>query len=237
MKRLRWHVAVLIPARDEEALLPRCLRSVQAARRRLPSPVSSDIVLVSDCSQDRTHAIAEELIRQTGVVLCTAAGNVGSARKLAADTALSRYAGAADRCWLANTDADCEVPEDWLLTQLALANNGVSAVAGIVDVDSFEEHSPFVEQRFRRSYHLHPDGTHPHVHAANLGMRADVYLKAGGWAELPTAEDHDLWHRLALTGHQRLSHAPLRVVTSGRRIGRAPLGFAGALAAHNGVAA
>jgi hypothetical protein len=33
-----------------------------------------------------------------------------------------------------------------------------------------------------------------------------------------------------------LSSARLRVVTSGRRVGRAPAGFAGALAAHNETA-
>jgi hypothetical protein len=66
-------------------------------------------------------------------------------------------------------------------------------------------------------------------------VRADVYLHAGGWADLATAEDHDLWSRLPLAGASRLSSSLLKVVTSGRRSGRAPLGFAGALAAHNEV--
>jgi hypothetical protein len=48
-----------------------------------------------------------------------------------------------------------------------------------------------------------------------------------------TAEDHDLWSRLRLTRARLLSSAHLQVVTSGRRVGRAPTGFADALAAHN----
>ena len=32
-----WHIAIVIPARDEQELLPRCLRSVQNARLMLPS--------------------------------------------------------------------------------------------------------------------------------------------------------------------------------------------------------
>ena len=68
---------------------------------------------------------------------------------------------------------------------------------------------------------------------ANLGVRADRYLAAGGWADLPTAEDHDLWRRLHQTGARTCSSAKIVVATSGRRIGRAPHGFAGALAAHN----
>ncbi len=90
-----------------------------------------------------------------------------------------------------------------------------------------------VEARFRLSYTIHPDGSHPHVHGANLGVRADAYLRAGEWNALETAEDHDLWGRLP----NRLSTARIEVVTSGRRQGRAPSGFAGALAAHNQTAA
>jgi hypothetical protein len=66
-----------------------------------------------------------------------------------------------------------------------------------------------------------------------MGVRADRYLDIGGWADLKTAEDHDLWGRLKRTGVCLLSSARLQVITSGRRVGRAPSGFAGALAAHN----
>ena len=74
------------------------------------------------------------------------------------------------------------------------------------------------------------------MHGANFGVRADAYLRAGGWGALETAEDHDLWGRLRDIGAIRLSSAALTVATSGRRVGRAPLGFAQALAAHNGPA-
>lgn len=228
-----WHIAVLIPARDEERLLPRCLHSVQAARRRLPAGVTSDVVLVSDCSRDRTPEIAEHILQSSGVVVRTETGVVGSARALAAEIALKRYGGLPERCWMANTDADCEVPEDWLVDQLAISARGFAAVAGIVDVDSFAEHHAVVQERFRLTYVINPDGTHPHVHGANIGVRADAYLRAGGWMNLATAEDHDLWNRLQRNGFRRLSDASLQVVTSGRRSGRAPLGFADALASHN----
>ncbi len=229
-----WHIAVLIPARDEELLLPRCLRSIEGARRLLPLTVTSDVVVVADCPTDNTFRLAEEMLRGEGRALEANAGCVGAARALAAQAALGRYAGPPERCWLANTDADCEVPSTWLRDQLACAERGYAAVAGIVDVDSFEEHDAEVPERFRLSYHVHPDGTHPHVHAANLGVRADAYLRAGGWKDLSTAEDHDLWHRLHRERFRCLADASLRVLTSGRRTGRAPAGFAEALAAHNG---
>ena len=235
MSLANWHIAVLVPARDEEELLPRCLRSILEACRNLPAGVTSDIVIVVDRSTDKTCEVAESLIQQEGVVIEADAGCVGGSRALAADTALARYRGPRERCWLANTDADCEVPPDWLVQQVSIAECGYAAVAGIIDVDTFVEHEDAVPQLFRLTYLIHTDGTHPHVHGANFGVRADAYLETGGWRNLVTAEDHDLWQRLHHGRHRRSSNSSLRVVTSGRRIGRAPHGFAEALAAHNGA--
>ncbi|MFC6645305.1 glycosyltransferase [Granulicella cerasi] len=227
-----WHIAVLIPARNEEFLLSRCLRSVQAARAALPPGVTSDVVFIADCCSDNTLSLAKEMLGASGVAASSQCGSVGLARRLAARIALKRCAGPLRHCWLANTDADCEVPETWLIDQISLAEQGAEAIAGVVSVDSFEEHPPYVATRFRDSYLLNPDGTHPHVHGANLGVRADVYLAAGGWSGLSTAEDHDLWNRVMAHGRDCRSLTRLEVITSGRVRGRAPNGFAAALAAH-----
>ena len=228
-----WHISVLIPARNEEELLPGCLRSVLAARALLPLSVTCDIVVAVDSSTDRTQEIAEALTQQLGAVVCTEAGVVGRARALAAEVALKRYCGTRNRCWLANTDADCTVPVNWLNQQLVLANGDIEAAAGTIDVDTFVEHDAGVERRFRATYLTRADGSHHHVHGANLGVRADAYLRAGGWRGLQTGEDHDLWNRLSSVGARKISTSVTRVLTSGRRVGRAPHGFAEALAAHN----
>jgi glycosyltransferase involved in cell wall biosynthesis len=237
MKSQPWHIAVLVPARNEEQLLPRCLASIVAAVAQLPAGVTADVVIAVDRSSDRTLEIAERMVHGRGIVICTKSGIVGRARALAARTALGRYRGTLSRCWLANTDADSSVPTSWMTDQLNLASDNVEAIAGTVDVDSFAEHSNAVAGRFRTSYVMRPDGSHPHVHGANLGVRADAYIRAGGWKSITTAEDHDLWNRLEKTGANRISISRLSVVTSGRRVGRAPHGFADALAAHNEVAA
>src|ERR1700733_11626410 len=236
MSRAPWHIGVLIPARNEEALLARCLKSVLTACSMLPAGVTFDIVVAVDSSIDRTAQIAKEMVEGCGTVVITDAGLVGGARSLAGETMLGRYRGPLNRCWLANTDADCCVPATWLNDQLTLAADNVEAIAGTVDVDSFAEHHFAVKERFRRSYLIFPDGSHPHVHGANLGVRADAYLRAGGWSQLATAEDHDLWERLVYEGSRRVSVGKMRVLTSGRRVGRAPFGFADALSAHNKVA-
>ena len=231
-----WHIAVVIPARNEEALLPRCLESVLDACTSLPLPTTADIIVACDSSTDLTFQIAKRLLANRGSVVTMEAGVVGRVRALATEVALKRYSGPHSRCWLANTDADCYVPRSWLADQLLLAKRGIQAVAGIVDVDSFEEHEIGVDLRFRNSYLIHPDGSHPHVHGANLGFRADIYLRSGGWMGLDTGEDHHLWRRLMKTTTRRASTARVKVLTSGRRVGRAPHGFADALAAHNEVA-
>lgn len=227
------HIATLIPARNEERLLPRCIASVLRAQAALPSGVSHDVIVAVDSSTDATYEIASDMLGSGGIVLTTEAGSVGTVRALATDAALARYTGPRTSCWLANTDADCEVPESWLLDQFLLAEAGTQAIAGTIEVDDFSEHRAWVARRFREAYVIYADGTHPHVHGANLGMRADIYLKAGGWASLATAEDHDLWQRISQRGGHRRAVADLRVITSGRRTGRAPDGFAGTLAAHN----
>jgi glycosyltransferase involved in cell wall biosynthesis len=233
MSEQPWRVAVLIPARDEEELLPRCLRSVLIALTALPAAVRANIIVVADNSVDRTSQIAADILKSRGTVLNASAGTVGTARRLAAGYAISLNEGPGNRLWLPNTDADCMVPPTWIIDQLELAGHGIEAIAGTVNVDSFEEHEPIVAERFRSSYLIGTDGTHPHVHGANLGVRADAYCRAGGWRDLRTAEDHDLWRRLIQAGARTASTARVEVVTSGRRVGRAPHGFAEALAAHN----
>lgn len=227
------HVSILIPARNEEELLPACLASVRASVWSLGCAASFDVVVAVDCSSDRTWELAQEGVEGMGIAIQTDAGAVGSARAEAAALALSRFRGPRRHCWLANTDADCVVPPHWLSAQLALAARGIDVVAGTIDVVDFREHAPHVEERFRQTYRITADGTHPHVHGANLGLRASTYLEAGGWNSLTTGEDHDLWRRLCIQNVRRASVNHIRVVTSGRRVGRAPHGFASALAAHN----
>ena len=230
MNAKKWHVCVLVPAKNEEELLPRCLKSILLACRQVQPYSTTDIVLCVDSSTDKTYTIGTQLLKNNGCVIEIAKECVGSARKQAALIALQRYKGPLQSCWLSNTDADCEVPLNWLSNQLAWASKGVHGVSGTVRVDNYDEHEAGVAEIFLNNYTINPDGTHPHIHGANLGIRADVYQKIGGWFELETAEDHDLWNRLLLLNFKKISDANLYVCTSGRKIGRAPHGFANYLA-------
>ena len=73
---------------------------------------------------------------------------------------------------------------------------------------------------------LLPDLTHPHVHGANLGVRADAYLAVGGFDDLDLHEDHVLAARLREAGRPVVTTSLDPVVTSHRLQGRIDGGVA-----------
>jgi len=96
-----------------------------------------------------------------------------------------------DAVWLATTDADSLVPEDWLSRQLAYASQGWDVVLGTVSVTDWASHPAHVPAVYAARY-ASGGGPHPHVHGANLGIRASAYRAVGGFRPLRTAEDHAL---------------------------------------------
>lgn len=222
-----WEVGIVVPARSEQATIVPCLESL--LRAVTVSRCPGTIVLVADSCTDRTAFMAEATLGDRGQVLECEVGTAGAARRLGTEWLLDHVSCPPSGLWLAATDADSHVPPRWLATQLRLAATGVAAVAGVVRLDPLCD--PRLVERFRAGYTLHADGTHPHVHGANLGVRADAYLDVGGWDVMATGEDHALWTRLERAGWIRVSSVDTWVTTSGRRAGRAPHGFSADLAA------
>ncbi len=223
------HIITVIPARDEARSIGRCLRSVNTARAGIPSPITSSVVVVVDAGRDRTGAIAAaDLDPASDLLLHTEHACAGTSRRTGVAAALSRTDADPARIWVCSTDADSTVPPDWYRIHLDAADAGHIAISGVVELDDAAD--PFLLAQFRSTYRIHPDGSHPHVHAANLGFRADAYIAAGGWAPLSSGEDHDLWGRLTTFGAS-LASVRLSVTTASRLIGRAPGGFAADLAA------
>jgi hypothetical protein len=97
-------------------------------------------------------------------------------------------------------------------------------VLGTVSVTDWNEHPPHVPDAFKQRYAFGA-GPHPHVHGANLGIRACAYLAAGGFPSLRTAEDHALLTAATEAGCAVLQAGDLAVETSSRRQARAPDGF------------
>ncbi len=211
---------IVVPAHDEETLLPSCLRALQQAVRSVGIPVH--VLVAADSCTDGTVAVA----RACGAaVISVQARSVGAARA-AGMTEVLRLTAATDPAaiWLATTDADTVVPPGWLRRQLARAGQGWDVVLGTVTVTDWSEHPPHVPAEFAARYES-GGRPHSHVHGANLGIRASAYLAAGGFPPLRTAEDHALVAAATRAGCPVLRAGEITVQTSARRQARAPLGF------------
>jgi glycosyltransferase involved in cell wall biosynthesis len=219
-------VGVVVPAHNEQDLLPACLAALRRATRALRgTPVH--LVVVADACRDRTAAVAR---RAGAAVITTAAQNVGAARAAGA-RAVMHWSGRLDPAdvWLATTDADTLVPPGWLRQQARYASQGWDVVAGTVRVADWSGYQPGTRSLFRRRYNA-GGNVHSHVHGANLGFRASAYLRAGGFPAAATAEDHALVAALTAGGSRVLRTRALPVVTSARREARATHGFSRYLA-------
>lgn len=216
-------VVVVVPAHDEAASIVACLRAVRASLRLCGVPARRrHVVVAADDCADATAALA----RGEGAhVIEVTHRNVGAARRAGAARALElARPQAMEDVWLATTDADTLVPAHWIPAQLALAR-AADAVAGIVEVRDWSERPPWLAERFARSYPVARTREHPHVHGANLGVRASAYLACGGFPALACAEDHALVAALAAGGYRVNRPRDLAVVTSARRASRVVGGF------------
>lgn len=211
---------VVVPAHNELAHLPGCLRALTTAAMCLPIPTLTVVVL--DACDDGSERLAGEFGPDVHFVSVDA-GNVGAARAAGFTYARSVCGAIApERTWYATTDADSEVGASWLLQMTAA---GADMVLGVVRIPVWRNFSAEVARRYLRGYQSKGLG-HTHIHGANMGFRADAYWRVGGFRALQTGEDVELVERFEAAGMSIHRDAKLSVATSDRREGRAPGGFA-----------
>ncbi|AMM17986.1 MAG: glycosyltransferase [Pseudomonadota bacterium] len=210
-------IGIIIPAHNEAAQIGACVTAAKraASHHQLLGEEVRVIVVADHCSDD-TAAIAESLGAD---VLAVNARNVGIARGEGARRALSLGAR-----WLAFTDADSVVADDWLVRQLDLC---ADAVCGVIAIHDWSPHLSAVREHFARTYTDADD--HRHIHGANMGVSAAAYLRVGGFAPLEHSEDVALVEALIADGASIAWSAAPRVVTSARTDFRARKGFGATL--------
>lgn len=215
---IRW-IGVVIPAHNEQVLLPASVAAVQVAAKAAPVPVEILVVLDS-CTDGSERAAAP------AATVRVAAHNVGRARRTGFDHALRQRPEAItdSQSWLATTDADTVVPPDWLVRMLNHAAAGWDAVAGTVCVSDWSDQPASVRDAWEADYENHDH--HRHVHGANLGVRADAYRRVGGVPAVGLAEDALLIAALEAEECRVFRAGDLPVITSARPAGRATGGFA-----------
>lgn len=215
-------IGIVIPAHNEEEAIAACVASaLLSGTHTVLAGEQVVVVVVLDRCQDATGVIAASMGART---LTVDFANVGAAR--AAGAALLLVEGAR---WLGFTDADTRVSPSWLVDQLALDADAVCGSIGVEDWTPHGIHAVSLEAHFRNTY-SDSDG-HRHIHGANLGVAADAYLRAGGFAPLACSEDVALVEALQRTGARIAWSALPRVVTSARADARARGGFGDTLLA------
>jgi glycosyltransferase involved in cell wall biosynthesis len=246
-------VLVVVPVRNEEALLGACIEHIRLAMDRLaearPGCFAALTLVLDSCTDTSGRIAAAAAARDRRIrILDAQFGSVGAARAAGAAAALDIALGggpvqdsalggepavlgggitAPEAAWIACTDADTRVPGHWLSVQATLADAGADAILGTVEPDQDELDAVRLGS-WRRRYTQ--QDRRSRIHGANLGVRASAYLAAGGFESVSEHEDVRLVARLRALGAAVRSCPALTAVTSGRLQGRTPAGFAGYLA-------
>ncbi len=199
-------ISVVIPARNEEEILPRCLEALQ--RQRVDD---FELIVVDSASADRTGAVA----RRFGARLIRVAEpGVGLARHIGFSAATGDV--------ILSTDADAVPPPDWIerLTAPFFAPGVVGAYGTILLMqgrwlaDFGRSFFPWFQ---RINHHL----GRPMVCGPNFAVRAEAFREVGGFlvdgAYPREAEDVQLALKLRRVG--RLVFLPRAAVpVSARRL-------------------
>jgi glycosyltransferase involved in cell wall biosynthesis len=220
-------VGIVLPVHNEQALLPGALDALSKATAQLPPRTQCRTAVVLDDCTDDSAVIARQWAQDgwIEVVQCRFK-NVGAARRAGCTALLHAWDGLhPSSIWLSTTDADSQVPLEWLEAQLVAHAAGADMWTGRVEVSDWSFHRPSTIARWTIEYEREVAP----VHGASMGLTARSYLEAGGFQSFASGEDRELY-RSALASGARAHHDPdVRVLTSARRNARAPLGFAHAL--------
>jgi hypothetical protein len=217
------HVVVAIPARDEESLLPACLRSVHAAVTALRQARPGIHLVVAVALDGCTDGSARVLGGWDAAAVVLPGRGVGAARDAAIERGLSALRNPPeDATWVACTDADTVVPSRWLVRHVMWAERGADLVVGTAEPVGVARGEALAAWHAR---HQLVEG-HAHVHGANLGVRADRWRQVGGFGQRTVGEDVDLVERVRTLTGRWVATDTTRVLTSGRPRSRVDGGFA-----------
>ncbi len=191
-------VSIVIPARNEEACLDRCLGAI----RRMTAPgVEVEIIVVDNNSTDRTAAISKAY---GAIVVTKKEGTIGSLRNAGAEVSRGDF--------IAFLDADCIVPPDWIEKALIVLAGDKRTVIGFrMTIPSDANWIArcwdclFSKRDITSEVEWLPSG--------NMIMARKAFLLIGGFDEgLETNEDCDFCFRLRKLGFRMLSCADTAVI-------------------------
>jgi glucosyl-3-phosphoglycerate synthase len=237
-------VSVVVPARNEEALIGSCLEAL--AEQVDISPEDYEVLLVLDRCTDATGARAREIAdthpRFSLHFLSGPGKGSGHARLMGMELASARLLSlGGTKGLIASTDADTVVAPDWLAAQLRAVSRGALAIGGRIELAEgslpesiFRWHAERGRRR-HESLLSEPEQLgkteHWQFSGASLALVAEVYREIGGLEPRVALEDEHLEYVLRQHGVPIERLTSVRVTTSARLQGRAKQGLAHDLAA------
>lgn len=235
-------VAIGVPVRNEIEHLPHLLAALAQQQGAPPFALCLFFDNCTDGSIEFVHRQAATLPFLIASSYCDAGGppSAGAARRRAMALAL-RHAPDGN---LLTTDADSEPPLNWVATNLtALAHADV--VAGKITredcrlPDTLARLGTYLDRLHQLRRIIDPvpweaPRTHHWTSGASMAVRAHVYVQLGGFERVRSGEDGRFVEAAAHAGYRARRDAEVLVKTSSRRTGRAPDGFAAALAEYDG---
>lgn len=181
--------SVIIPVRNEEKHIERCLRSLQ---RLQFAPRQFEVLVVDNGSTDRTVEIASSYEKKLPLrVLEKKDAYISAVRNTGAAVARGRY--------LAFLDADCEVPVHWLNRASQLVSDGLGGAFGsfylIPDGSSWIARYWYGEREKKGS------GEVSYLPSGDLFISSQIFNQVGGFNEsIQTNEDFELCQRVRTAG-------------------------------------
>jgi glucosyl-3-phosphoglycerate synthase len=236
--------SVVLPAKDEESLIFRCLEAL--ANQRGVSRESYEVLLVldrcSDATEERAREVAEAHPEFRLRFLSGPGRGVGHARRAGMEAAYGRLTKVGRSGGLiASTDADSVVAPDWVAAQISLAGEGAKAIGGRIELEDGGRFLPenvlaWYERQSRSRYRRVLSSSasekvpeHWQFSGASLSLTAETYRKIGGLPPQADLEDEYLERTLEENGVEITRTSSVKVTTSARTLGRASRGLAQSL--------
>ncbi len=246
LQRPRPATIVAIPVRDEAERIAACLNALGQQHR----PPDTVLLLLNNCT-DATEPVARGLAPSLPFdlkLLCRELpppqANAGHARRIAM-TLAARLAGPDGI--LMTTDADGIVPPDWVTQNLAALRQGADVVCGQAVIDPIEAamipahlhaddklECDLIAMLDDMAWIVDPDPSdklprHTEASGASLAVSVAAFDRVGGIPSVSSGEDRAFVQALRLMDARIRHHPAIRVIVSGRTVGRAEGGMADAI--------
>jgi biofilm PGA synthesis N-glycosyltransferase PgaC len=177
-------VTVIIPARNEEKTIGKCLQSL--LEQTYPRDLI-EIIVVNDYSTDDTEKVVKDFkqpfIRVINLAEHMSQAPINSYKKKALETAIADSSGN----WIMTTDADCELPPNWISAMMAMQQQQQAALiaAPVRITDRGSLLSIFQSLDFISLQGITGAAVYRKIHSmcngANLGYEKKVFYEVGGF--------------------------------------------------------